>query len=377
MTPSTPHALACADALARPEFERHLHRFRKDVRPAVRDLAMRHPRLAELSGSFPALLVALALPRARFDAAPAIARAVEGAPLTVLAEAARVPLWLRRMAPELICAPIPELPDSLLLRRRIVNHLPSRARFVPNWFSTVARAAHLAHDPFALWCARLCADDLKGVETKRFERLCLWAWFSTEPTTRAYALIERVWSPEMELKAAVASAEAWAQTIELYANLGEAPIAEVYLRPGNVQGYDFRPLRSADEIVAEGKAMRNCVRTYGERLARNRTRLWSVQRRGRRVATMCISWRGDDPLPSIWDLKLSRNRNAPAQIWLAARKWLNGQELLHLDGRKLGWPHGRLDRAMWRQLWRPYWLAKQRFTPSLPLTPSREALDYL
>lgn len=366
---------ARADARGRARPQSCLARYRPELQSAARALHERHTRLAELGASFPALFVALACPRPGFDAAPVVEKVIGGAPLAALAAEAGVPLWLRKARPELFSGPIPALPDSLHLRRRIANHLPRNQGCARHWFAAVATAARLAHDPFALWCARLCADDPAGLDMKRLHLLCLWAWFGTEQSGRARALIERPWTDEMELKAAVDAAEAWITAMSLVLELGDEPIEDTWLKPGNVNGFDFRPLRTAEEIAEEAKAMRNCLRTYGRRLAQDHCRLWSVQRREQRVATLCVGWRGTDPLPTIWDLELSRNRGAPELIWLAARKWLNGQDLMHLSNWKMVRRcAARLDRKVWLSLWRPYWLAKGRIPAWLPLGPSREAL---
>jgi hypothetical protein len=104
--------------------ERQLRSFRSNIQPAVRRLARRHSRLADLAVSFPALLVALAVPRAGFNREPVIARVIKGARLVELARAADVALWLRRLAPPFLPLALPKLPDSHDFRRQIVNHLP-------------------------------------------------------------------------------------------------------------------------------------------------------------------------------------------------------------------------------------------------------------
>jgi hypothetical protein len=337
--------------------------------PAAHGLAARHPRLAELRASFPALFQALACPRARFDAEPVIAGAIGGAPLAALAEQARVPLWLRKVRPEMFNGAIPALPDSPFLRRRIVNHLPTRPKLMANWLSVVAEAAELAHEPFVLWCARLAADDADGVPAKRLRRLALWAWYSCETSTRAHDFITRRWSPGIERKAALEAAQDWVQTLDLQLWLGGRAIEDVWLRPGNVDGFDFRPLRTAEDLVAEARARRNCVRSYGYGLAHGNCRLWRVERRGKGLATMCTCWRGQDPLPSVCQIALANNGQAPVEMWLAARKWLAGQELLHLNKRERQKCRAAPDAAMWRTLWRPWWLARRRIPDWLPLRP--------
>lgn len=359
-------SLARADARDRAAAQPSLSRYRPELQAAVRALAGRHIRLAELSVSFPALFVALARPRKGFDPEPMIAGAIAGAPLAALAEAAGVPLWLRKARPEIFSAPVPALPDTLYLRRRIVNHLPRHHKAARGWFEAVTMAARLAHDPFALWCARQCAQKPGSVKMERFKLLCLWAWFSTQPGGRARDLIERPWSEDMELKSAVDSARAWFNAMSLEVELGDRAVEDMWLRPGNVNGFDFRPLATARDIADEAKAMRNCVRTYGWRIATDQRRLWSVQRRGRRVATLCVGWRGHDPLPVIWDIELSRNRNASELIWLAARKWLIGQDLTHLVWGKMQRREGGYDAEVWISLWRPYWIAKRTIPAAAP-----------
>lgn len=367
-------SLARASARGRTGAPAMLPRYRPQLQIAAQALAARHTRLAELSVSFPALFVALAKPRKGFDPEPTIANVIDGAPLAALAEEARVPLWLRKVGPEMFSGAIPEMSDSLYLRRRIVNHLPRNHKAARDWFAVVPKAAKLAHDPFALWCARLCAEKPDAMKMKRLALLCLWAWFSAEQSGRARALIERPWSEDMELKSAIESAEAWVTAMSLVLELGDAPVADLWLRPGNVDGFDFRPLATAAAIADEAEAMRNCLRTYGRRIAQDHCRLWSVQRRGRRVATLCVGWRGDDPLPVIREMELSRSRGASEMIWLAARKWLNGQDLMHLSYWKRTHPKTECDRAVWLSLWRPYWLAKRHIPAWLPLRPSRDAL---
>ena len=72
------------------------------MRPAVFAVARRHIRLAELSLSFPALLAALTWPRAALDRGRIMEMVIDGLPLPDVAEAAQVPLWLRRMPPHLL-----------------------------------------------------------------------------------------------------------------------------------------------------------------------------------------------------------------------------------------------------------------------------------
>lgn len=130
--------------------ERQLGRFRPELRASVRGLAARHERLAQLSLSFPALLVALVWPRREIDTQVLVDMAISGAPLAELAIRARVPMWLRRIPTEMLVGPMPKLPDSFFLRRRIVNHFPTSPKLAPRWFANLSFAGRWSDEAFAL-----------------------------------------------------------------------------------------------------------------------------------------------------------------------------------------------------------------------------------
>lgn len=357
--------------------ERRLRRYHPHVQGAVRALAMRHPRLADLAASFPALLVALAVPRNRLDPACAIASVIDGTALVHVAALADLPMWLRRLPPEVFARPIPHLPNSELLRRQIANHLPRSPKLAPTWLQLVADAADLAHEPLAAWIAREHARDPKHVGPARLRRLCLWAWFSAAPGTDGHDLIERPWTPDMRIDAARSAAYDWQTAVTLHVNLGRQPIADMWLRAGQTAGYEFVPLDSMAAIAEEAKAMRNCLTSYGPSLAHNRSRLWSMRKGGERVATLRIARRYRDPLLNIVELKAAGNFDVPREVWWAARQWLHMHDLPQVEMGYREWGTAPLDRESWVSLWRPYWLAKRRIPDWLPLAPSREALEAL
>lgn len=357
--------------------ECQLRRYHPRFQGTVRALAVRHMRIADLAVSFPALLFALAVPRPGLDPARAQAQVIEGRPLAEVAAAAGVPIWLRKLPPEAFMRALPELPDGALFRRQIANHLPRAAKLAPTWLQVVAEVAVLAHEPAAVWIAREFIREPRRVKPARLRLIGLWAWFSVQPATFAHALIDRRWMPEMRITTALEAADDWRTAIELHANLGRAPIADMWLHPGRIAGYDFRPLSSIAAITDEAKTMRNCLRTFGDLLAHNRSRLWSVTRDGLRVATLRISTGYGDPLPNIVELKGAGNSKVPHEVWWAARRWLNMHDLMQIDMARRDWGAVPLDHATWRSLWRPYWLAKRRLPEWLPLAPSRHALEAL
>ncbi|HTW35953.1 MAG TPA: hypothetical protein VMD53_15140 [Rhizomicrobium sp.] len=353
--------------------EQRLRRFPARVRPRVLALAARHPRLADLAASFPALLFALAVPNGRFRAEAVIQDVIAGRDLKFLAERAGLAMWMRKLKPEMLQRPLPALPIGHEFSRRIVNHIPPQAKFVANWLDAIAFAERWGHEDFALWYA-------SNFPTRRrlgrnLALLTLWAWFSARPETWAHAFLEKPWNSHIRYKAALDAANEWIATIGLYANLGDRPIDDMWHDPGVVDGYEFVPLRSAAEVVEEAHVMKNCLRTYGYDLAHDHSRFWSIRTGGARVATVQVGWWSDYPLLYIMQLQAHRNRRAPREVWLAAARWIRQREIVR-EG-ELAWDTVPLDRAIWFALWKPYWLEKKKFPSWLPLTPSRRTLDEL
>jgi hypothetical protein len=338
---------------------------------------MRHSRIADLAVSFPALLFALAVPRARLDPAPALTCVIDGVGLAEVAEAADVPMWLRKLPPEALARPIARLPDGELFRRQVANHLPRSPKLASTWLQVVADVAELGHEAAAVWIARELVREPRRVNPARLRLVSLWSWFSGQAATYGHELIDRPWTPDMRIAAALAAADKWRMMVALHVNLGRQPIADMWLQAGRVAGYDFLPLSSIAAIAEEADAMRNCLHTYGYNLAHNRSRLWSVRRHGKRVATLRVASRYRDPLPSIVELKGSGNAEAPRELWWAARQWLHMHDLLQLDMAQRNWGTAPLHRTIWLSLWRPYWLAKRRIPEWLPIAPSRAALEAL
>lgn len=246
---------------ARPDLlERQIRRYCPRYQEAVRALAAQHARIEDLAVSFPALLFALAVPRPGLDPARPIERAIEGVALAEVATAADVPLWLRRLPPEAFLRPIVELPDSRVFRCQIVNHLPSR-KIAPIWLQSVADIANLAHEAIAVWIAREIARERREMNPNRLRLVGLWAWFSGHPDTLGGRMIQKPWTPDMRIASALGAADDWRTNIDLYLNLGRKPIADVWLRPARVSGYDFLPLASVSAIIEEAVVMKNCPAT--------------------------------------------------------------------------------------------------------------------
>ena len=372
---------------ARPElWERRLQRFPEPLRHRVRAVANEHPRLRDLAFSFPALLFALAAPRTGMNTASAIDAAIVGARLRTVAALVDIPMWLRLLPPEAFASPIPALPNGDLFGRQIANHLPRARAAMPGWLRAVGLAFEWADEAQAIWVAREVARNARPLNRirrqrglrryfvdpdYRLRRVCLWAWYSTRVHDPALIPAER-WDPTVQFMAAEAAALRWLETIELRMALEHGPIDDMWLQPARVDGFEFVPLRTPEDIAAEASAMQNCLRSYGYSIANNEARLWSVRCAGERAATLEIGIGHTGPLPSVIQLVMAQNKPAPREMWIAARRWLNAHDLNALPVVATSHQYAPAG-AAWRTQWRPYWLAKRRIPSWLPMAPPNNA----
>lgn len=93
-----------------------------------------------------------------------------------------------------------------------------------------------------------------------------------------------------------------------------------------IDGLDFVPLRSCEDLWAEGAAMRHCVGTYSPAVVQGRARIYSVQQGGRRIATLELGsprqWSDDTPVPfRILQLKGPCNGKPPKAVFMAAEQF--------------------------------------------------------
>ncbi len=351
-----------------------LARFPRTVRGPVAALAARHARFADLAWSFPGLLVALACPRRGSDPALAVQAVLAGRKLADVARLAGVPLWLRRLPPEAFEGRIGPLPDGDPFRMRIANVLP-RPRNACFWLRHVSDAFVVADADFALWLAgqihrhpakfRPMARDWRRQPplVHALRRMAVWAWFSRRPETMAGGLIERRWSPDIGLLPAQQASREWWSDLGAYFFVGDGRLESSWLRPGSQDGYDFSPLDSAALLIEQGKAEENCIRDFDHFIAAGCSRLWRVEKDGGVVGTLSIGFRGMEGLCQVEQLRGFRNRRLPAEVWMAAAKWLRTADPVFCTRP----PEAPVQQGVWCRLWRPYWLGKRAIPSWLPL----------
>lgn len=354
-------------------------RFHSKVRQAVRSFVASSPRAADLAGVFPAaafVIASKAAPPADLDKAQRLT--LEGAPLREVARTLGLPLWLRRLPPEAFRAPPGALPASEMFTRRIANHLPVPAAESAFWLTSVAFAAKACDEYFALWLAsqRIFMDQHRDPE-RLFAVLAAYAWFSSADRTRGNSLIVTPWRPEMAFDTAVCATKSWLNRVRLTLQLRDGAVTDTWLTPGEVNGLTFLPLLNANDILAESRAMQNCADQYSDRVARDKCRLFSIRRRGVRVATLEIGPHAREPhMLAINQLKARHNLPAASEIWQGAHSWLGTQTELRRTP-PLATPDRPLNAAAWTSLMQPYRSAKDgaRWLPVKPTLDAFESLD--
>lgn len=352
-----------------------LKRFGAGLRARVAELVAEHIYFEDLLWSFPAVLHALALAReddTRAEAARAFVR--NRAALRMIAGALQIPFWLRSLQVEAFAGPLPDLPDTKSFEFRAANHIPKNGKDGRRRLALVSAAYQACDENFALWVARHPNnfDEEQGAETAAI--LGLFAWHSARPLLEASQTIARPWKAEMSVQEVRASAERWidALHVPLYGHVRDVRLAAANPERA-VNGIEFVRLRTPDELLDEGQAMNHCVASYVGSMAKGCSLIYSLREKEQRVATLEVRFpRAKFGRPLSEQLRGPNNAEPPHHVWTAMHAWLAGWR----DPKDCIPPCGCTmapDRAVWRRLWKPYWMEKG-LMHFLHLVPEHDAL---
>ncbi len=356
--------LVPGDAAAASRRQARIGAFQASHRRFVAELTSCAPELEDLADSFPALLFALvsgfATPARRARACELVC---DGAPLREAADALGLAWWLRKLPAAAFSEPLPSFPTDPEFAFRIASLIPRESRRQPVWLTRVGHAYECGGEAYALWIAR--QTDLSGLPEDFFMFLAAWAWFSSHPGHLGHRLLRRPWTSEMSFKRAREEATAWRQRLRLVECLGPG-IERPWLADGIASGYSFVALRTADDFVSESVALENCLDQYADHLQSGLTAIFSIRKGVRRIACVEIGLHGEETtMPTIVQLRGTRNRRAPPEVWQATFGWIGSQRLAPLSPRRQApTPIKRLEAR--RHLWRPYleFLAGSRHEPA-------------
>lgn len=329
--------------------------FTPDSVAGIRALLRQDERFAELAIVFPGLLYALASGHGSAEARAAAARAVaSGAPLKDAAAALGVPMWLRRLPPNAFQGPLDAIPTSETFARRIANQLPRPGDDSGFWLSAVTFAAGTCGEDFAVWLAQQPIHRGEGDVADLLTPLAAYAWFSRSRNTEAQRLIVVRWRPELGIDTAICAAKSWLNRVRLVAQLRPGVVTDPWLAGGTTGEFTITPLLDAPSLLAESHAMHNCADQYGDRIARDRCRLFGIAGPQGRLATMEIAAHPREiGILTIAQLKGRHNMPASTEVWQAAHRWLSTQQGLRRPATLLP-PDRPLCARTWSSLMAPY-----------------------
>lgn len=333
-----------------------LQRYHAKFRPGLRQLARRSPRHDDLLTSFPAASLSLVTKRGSArERGEAMDLVANGASLKTVARALRLPIWTRKLPPEALHARLPEeiAPDfkDAAFGRQVVGHLPEGARAARSWLRWVLESRAALGDPYAIWIAKRRMFATYAPGRALLDPLMAFAWFSE---IESDASPRDRWTPDMSLVHAAHRTRDWILRIMLdICGFGAEP-GSIWTETRQEGGHAFAPLLTALDLEREGKAMQNCAAVYKDEIALGRRRLYSVRRRGQRVATLEVRPRpGVEGALVLGQIRGPRNAMASAALRKTAGRWLEGVLREPDAAARFGVEHQRAV-AIWRGVFEPY-----------------------
>lgn len=334
---------------------RRMNAFRPPFRLDVARLTLNWPTIEDLADSFPALLFALATGYGDTPQREAAFEMLEnGQPLKDVAAQLGLPLWLRRIPPEALQQPLPELPLDSEFASAMLGRVPEEPMECAIWLDRVLAAYKLAGRDFAIWGAREQRFLPPGTTEEDLQWLLAWVWASSNPRSPGHRLLRIGWSPALGWKRALDELSIWRKRINLVAALAGPP-RDPWFENGHALGYDIVQLDSVEAFIAESAEMENCLDQYATHLGYGRIRVYSVRRSGRPVADFELTLRADEiTMPSISQVRGPRNRRASPAVWQAIHAWLGAQPFRPLAATPTS---PTASREAMRAFWAPYVMA--------------------
>lgn len=331
-----------------------LGRYHPALRRRVRSFAATGRRCADLAISFPAAAALIVTAERGPEATGlAVCRVKVGAPLPSVAEALELPFWTRKLPPEAFGPePIGRVEGDAEFARGVGNALPKEPAQAAMWLAWVLEALRLGGEEFALWLAAQPVYEGPPLPIEAIEPLAAFRFASAQPGARKDPLLVKLWGPRRPFATAAFQAATW---LDRVLNL-RCAVSDAHLgwdEPSRMSGFRFEPLKSAEQLIAEGEAMGNCLGAYVGAVGRGDCLIYAVRRGKASVANLEIRPRGRPGEFYVAQLEGPRNTVAPSRVQRTVQRWaaqlgpcpLNKGGLLR---------RGRLDAKKWRAEWAPF-----------------------
>ncbi len=321
-------------------------------------LACMSPRLGQLAKTHPFMFFALGVKYGALeDRELARKLAMAGRPLGEVCAAMGIPLSFRNLPPE-ACDRVPvPVRWSTAANRQLASLIPDDPVLAGDWLTGICLANAACDEKFALWLARnqqLFGDLRLGRNS--LVALAVFAWYSQAEQVPAVKGFDTRWSAKLGVKKAFMRARTWGQYLGLVIEMGPEGLHDPWIADNEVDGYRFVPLTTPEDVLEEALAMRNCLISYGDSLARNHCRMFSVRRGKARVANLEVRYFRKREALEIVQIKGVQNTACPPQARAVAQRWINKHNA-HVPGRAVSSPVYRKRRQ--DALLVPYLTAKQ------------------
>ena len=304
--------------------------FRREDRAAIRRFAAKSPNHADAAQQFSLLAYLLAtrlVPTEQRQAAESAIAA--GASLAKIAGIAGVPMWSRILPPAACIDPLGRLPQSANFACRISDPLRHRLdddADLRGYLRAIVQAHETCGEEYAIWLAcRYPNARIGDLPPMPLRVLALWYLVSKAGPGLARDLVHTRWRRDLSLETAVRASRNFARRIDLELLVGPRGIENPWYPAARVADLDFIPQTTSLQVRAEARDNDNCLDTYGQRLAANETRLYSVRGpNGQCVANVEISPSDAHAhVPRIAQIKAPGNQPAPPIVGAIADMWLH------------------------------------------------------
>jgi hypothetical protein len=328
--------------------------FHPDRRDAVAAVAGQHPALADLAESYPALLFALATGfGTESGRRAAIAAVIGGAGLQTAAEQLGLAWWTRKLAANVLREPLVAFPLDADFSRRMASLVPDGSGQSSVWLTVVAEAMPAGGRQYTLWVARHGIPLMGTLTDCQRQAFHAWVWMAWHPGTLGHALVRRPWSNDLGIKRVMDEFGAFLARVGLADALGPGHLGGV-VPDLQVHGLRFKPLRTVFDYMQAAAALDNCLEQYADRIRRGTTAVAAIIDGGAIIGCVEV---GPHPteagMPSIVQLRVAKNRRAPAHLWSAAYAWLAACDMRPLAARSMA-PTEEERNAVRDDLWSGY-----------------------
>lgn len=328
-----------------------LARYHPSLRARLRRFAVVSRASADLVAAFPAAAVLIAtMERGPEATGRAVALVKTGAPLRAVAHALALPLWTRKLSPETFtAAPLGAIGGGPDFARRVANHMPKSADNAAMWLDWALAALRLGDEPFAAWMAAQPIYEGAALPASALELLAVFAWSAR---TAQLDWCQKAWAPQRGF-AGVVKATNGALRKFLQESCSVQTGGDAWNGTSSVAGFRFTPLTTREELKQEGAAMKNCLATYGARVAAGESLIFAMRRGKRSVASIELLPTGARGQFRLGQFEGPDNGPASPRESKALQKWLATLGPCPLRRRGL-LRRGELDGATWKATWAPF-----------------------